>query len=117
MSQAAGDVGRAASLLRQSVTVFRDPGDQTLLSAAFGFLSVLAIRRGAPEIRVQLLGAVGPGPALFLPQTPDDRRAYDESVVAAQAAMGGDVFAEAWAEGQTMTLDKAVTHALEKLKG
>jgi non-specific serine/threonine protein kinase len=114
VAQAEGDVGRAASLSRQSLMVYRDLGDQAGMSAAVGFLGVLAISRDAYRTAVRLLGAVGPGPALSLRLSPDDRRAYEESIVAAQAAMGGDVFAAAWAEGQAMTLDQAVTHALEE---
>jgi hypothetical protein len=117
LAQAEGDVGRAASLLRQSVTVYRDLGDQACLSAAVGFLAVLAMRRGAPRRSARLLGAVGPGPAFSLPLSPDDRRAYAESIAAARAALGEQDFAAAWAEGQAMTLDQAVTDALEKAEG
>jgi non-specific serine/threonine protein kinase len=117
VAQAEGNVGRATSLFRQSLLVYRDLGDPAGLSAAVGFLGVLAISRDAYRTAVRLLGAVGPGPALSLRLSPADRRAYEESIVAAQAAMGGDVFAAAWAEGQAMTLDQAVTHALEEAEG
>jgi non-specific serine/threonine protein kinase len=113
LARGEGDAGRAQSLLRQSLTVYRDLGDQTPLSAAVGFLGVLAISRGAPRTGVRLLGAVGPGPARSLWLTPEDRRAYEESLAVARVALGEDAFAAAWVEGQAMTLEQAVAFALE----
>jgi hypothetical protein len=95
VAQAEGDVGRAESWLRQSVTIWRDLGDPAGLSATVGFLGVLAISRGAPQTGARLLGAVGPGPALSLPLTPEDRRAYAESVAVARAALGEDALEKA----------------------
>jgi predicted ATPase/class 3 adenylate cyclase len=112
LAQLDGDVGRAEGLLRQSLAVFRDLGDQAGLSAAVGFLGVLAISRGAPRTAVRLSGAVAPGPALSLPLTPADRRAYEESLAVARTALGEDAFAAARAEGQAMTLEQAVASAL-----
>jgi hypothetical protein len=112
VAQVDRDVGQAEGLLRQSLTVWRDLGDQAGTSAAVGFLGVLAISRGAPRTGARLLGAVGPRPALSLPLTPDDRRAYAESIAGARAALGEDEFAAAWAEGQAMSLDRAIDYAL-----
>jgi hypothetical protein len=112
VAQAEGDVGRAGSLLRQSVTVYRDLGDPAGLSAAVGFRGVLAIRRDRYRTAVRLLGVVGRGPALSLPLIPDDRRGYAESIAAARAALGEEAFAHAWAAGQAMTLEQAVAYAL-----
>jgi tetratricopeptide (TPR) repeat protein len=117
LTQKEGDVDRAASLLRQSLTVWRDLGDRAGLSAAVGFLGVLAISQGAHRTAVRLLGAVGPGPALSLPLTPDDRRAYAESLTAARRALGEDAFAAAWAEGQAMTVEQAIAYALAEDSG
>jgi tetratricopeptide (TPR) repeat protein len=117
VAQAEGDVGRAASLLRQSLLVYRDLGDPAGLSAAVGFLGVLAISRDAYRTAVRLLGAVGRGRALSLPLTPEGRRADAESIAVARTALDEDAFAAADAEGQAMTLDQAVTHALEKAEG
>jgi hypothetical protein len=97
--------------------MYRDLGHPAGLSAAVGFLGVLAIRRDAPRTAVRLLGAVGPEPAHSLFLSPEDRRAYAESIVAAQAAMDEDAFAAAWAEGQAMTLEQAVAYGLEKAEG
>jgi tetratricopeptide (TPR) repeat protein len=112
LAQAERDVGRAESWLRQSLTMYRDLGDQAGLSAAVGFLGVLAISRDAYRTAARLLGAVGPGPALSLPLTPDDRRAYEESIAAARAALGEDAFAAAWAQGRARTLEQAADDAL-----
>jgi tetratricopeptide (TPR) repeat protein len=111
-AQPEGDVGRAESWLQQSLTMYRDLGDQAGLSAAVGFLGVLAISRSVHRTGARLLGAVGPGPALSLPLTPDDRRAYEESITAARAALGEHGFAVVWAQGQAMTLEQAADFAL-----
>jgi hypothetical protein len=43
-----------------------------------------------------------------------DRTNYERSVTAARAQLDEATFAKAWAEGQAMTLDKAVAYALRE---
>jgi hypothetical protein len=46
-----------------------------------------------------------------------ERARHDRCVAAARAALGEEVFARAWAEGRTMTLEQAVACALEAPEG
>jgi hypothetical protein len=43
---------------------------------------------------------------------PADRAEYDRNVAAARAHLPATAFAAAWAEGQAMSLEQAVTYAL-----
>jgi hypothetical protein len=75
---------------------------------------VVAIKRGAHRFGVRLLGAADHltdrCPRLGL----DDRRADEQALAAARAALGETEFAAAWAKGQVMTLEQAVVYALQK---
>jgi hypothetical protein len=82
-----------------------------ILRGTVSFAGLLAIQRGEYRRGARLLGRgdAGTGSWWLLP---DQRRAYEESVVATRAALGEDDFASAWAEGQQMTLEDAVELAL-----
>jgi hypothetical protein len=44
---------------------------------------------------------------------PVDRDDYERDVALARAQLGEDAFTAAWAEGQAMSLEQAITFALE----
>jgi DNA-binding NarL/FixJ family response regulator len=74
---------------------------------------VLAIQLGTYLRGVRLIGAAAAGDkALGAPHIPEVRVDAEASLVSAQTAVGPHAFATAWAEGQAMTLDEAITYAL-----
>ena len=43
-----------------------------------------------------------------------ERAGHDQAIASARAALGEEAFAQAWAEGQGMTLEQAAAYALEE---
>jgi tetratricopeptide (TPR) repeat protein len=111
LARAEGDCERAEALAREGLVVGRDAGAHMLLMGLISFVGILAIERGASRQGARLLarGDAGTGSWWLLP---DQRRAYEESIVTARAALGEQCFETAWAAGQAMTLEDGVQLAL-----
>jgi len=64
---------------------------------------------------VQLLGAVAAlRETIGLAIRAFDRPTHEKALAATKAALDGHTFNVAWAEGQAMTLEQVVGHALEE---
>jgi len=48
---------------------------------------------------------------------PVDRAAIDAAIGRARAAMGDEAFAQAWAEGEAMPLERVITQILDDKQG
>ena len=92
-------------------------GEKVLLAGGFEETASLCVRLGRMEPAARLLGAAEAlREAIVCPLPPCDRKDYDETVAAVRAALDEDFFAAAWAEGENMTLDQAVSMALHELE-
>jgi predicted ATPase len=111
------DVGRAERMVKECLAVFHDIDHQEGAAAAIGLQGVLSISRGANRRGACLLSTIASRQVSPVWLPPEGRRAHEESIAAARAALGEDDFATAWAEGQAMTLDEAVIDALEEAEG
>jgi tetratricopeptide (TPR) repeat protein len=79
-------------------------------------LATLLLQTGSYERGARLAAAVSPtaiAPSIYL-NLAEDLADHEAAIRAARAALGDEVFAAAWAEGQAMTLDEAITYALEE---
>jgi tetratricopeptide (TPR) repeat protein len=78
-------------------------------------LAVLAATQNQMERAAQLLSAAE---NLYVPllfeMSAKERADHDQAVSTARAALGEEGFAKAWAEGQALTLEKAVAYALRE---
>jgi tetratricopeptide (TPR) repeat protein len=78
-------------------------------------IAVLAVVQDQMKQAARLFGAAE---ALYTPlrfeMSAKERAEHDQAVSTARAALGEEGFAKAWAEGQALTLDKAVAHALRE---
>jgi tetratricopeptide (TPR) repeat protein len=109
-----GEFERAAAWYRESLELRLECGNEYEVVQSLEDHAILAAQQGRWERAARLLGAVetlcaGFGrtpPATF----PVD---YERALAAARAALGEVAFASAWAEGQTMLREQAVTYALE----
>ncbi len=112
IAQHTGDHHEAIRLLRRSLALCQELGvpaevARELLALA-GSLGVV----GDPAGAARLFGAA----ESFLQQSgalldPDDLPEHDRNIAFIRAALGGDRFEAAWAEGQAMALDEAAAYA------
>jgi predicted ATPase/DNA-binding SARP family transcriptional activator len=108
-----GQRERAAALYAEALAGARE--EENLLSLLAGLEGVarVAAACGEEERGVRLLGsAAAHRAALGAPLPPYLRRANEEALAAALAALGEAAFAAAWAAGQVLPLKEAVVVAL-----
>jgi tetratricopeptide (TPR) repeat protein len=109
-----GDLGGAVGHLRESLALLSADGQRRDVCRSLYLLGVVAIEQGAPGRALRLFAAstanAPAGPLL----EPAERRRYDDAVAAARAALGHEAFAAAWAQGQALTLEQAISYALEE---
>lgn len=112
-----GDYVRAEDLYKDSLVQCREVGEKWLISLCLEELAGVAGAQGAYARAARLWGAeetlrerLGASVrALY-------RAAYEHGVQAAERGLGDEAFAAAWAEGRAMTLEGAVSYALEEVK-
>jgi predicted ATPase/DNA-binding CsgD family transcriptional regulator len=115
VEQRRGDHERAEALLRESLEVHLDLGDRWRAASVLESLSCLACERGYLERAARLLGVAGAlREAVGTPLPPCERADHDRNVAALHAAMGEEPFEKARAEGQAMTPEQALDHALQR---
>jgi predicted ATPase len=110
-----GDEREAASLLSESLRAAWAARGRPELVAAMRSLARLSFLRGDPTRAARLYASAGVV-AERVSASPIRGRGPDPvpAIAHVEAALSEDAFAEAWAEGRAMTLDDAVSYALEK---
>jgi tetratricopeptide (TPR) repeat protein len=108
------DLGRAADLYRESLSLSWDTGMNPLVEMALEGFACLAGAEGAAERAARLWGAAQ---ALHetkgIPRDIDFLTEADARISAVRTGMGEEKWEEAWRKGRAMTLDKAVSYAME----
>ena len=113
-----GNTARASSLFRESLALSRKHGIKwAILECLYGLAAVSACQ-GQPERAARLLGAAeslreAVDYSLPLPDQTD----YERCLALVRAALSDAAFAETWAEGRAMTLERAVEFALATESG
>jgi predicted ATPase/DNA-binding SARP family transcriptional activator len=109
-----GDRERARELLEESLTLAHDGGIRPLIAAGLESFARLSAEDDLPERAARLYGcasvlreAVGVHPMQV------GRPSDDQEIGALRSTLGDEAFVEAWAQGRAMTLDKALTYALQ----
>jgi predicted ATPase/DNA-binding CsgD family transcriptional regulator/transcriptional regulator with XRE-family HTH domain len=113
-----GDLGQAHEMLKESLLTYHDIGDMGGIAWCLEWLAELALVDAAPPIRpsraARLLGAAARLRAsISSPIDPIDRPEHERIIAAVQARLSDPAFVAAWETGRAMTLDEAVTYALE----
>ena len=110
-----GDWAHSGALARESLVLFQQLGDQGHIAVALRDMAHLAYMQGFPARAARLYGAeealrnrLGAG----LP--PRKQTHYEGSITALRAALGSNAFQAAWAQGGRLTLESALTLALEE---
>jgi tetratricopeptide (TPR) repeat protein len=112
------DLGRAADLYRESLSLAWDAGLNPMVQSALEGLACLAGAEGEAERAAWLWGAAQ---ALHetkgIPRDTDFLAEADARISAVRSGMGEEAWEEAWRKGRAMTLDGAVSYALEEEEG
>ena len=118
--QAGGDLGDAADLLKQGLSLAAEAGDQSGLAYYLEALAAVAAQQNHPERAISLLAAAaalleanGSGWLhAYVPRAP-----HDNSALAGLRACTTDaVSQQAWAHGRSLGVPAAVRYALEQEK-
>ena len=109
----AGEYARASRLYEESLNLGRRLGMNLTILRCLEGLARVAAAQGRMERAAWLCGAAA---ALRedkgWPLPPAKRAEHDRIVAAARKALGGEVFAAAWASGHALPLDEALRDTL-----
>ncbi|HWE60261.1 MAG TPA: tetratricopeptide repeat protein, partial [Chloroflexota bacterium] len=110
---ALGEAVGARAILAEALSLAWTKGPRVVVAAALEEIAVQAVQQGEAQHGAQLLG----GAALLrqsmgAPVRPADRPAIKGALAAARASLGDTAFADAWATGQTLPLERVVAYAL-----
>jgi tetratricopeptide (TPR) repeat protein len=108
-----GEFEQARAFYEESLRLRQQAGDTNALIVSLEDFAELAAAEQQWRQMARLLGAaIALREAAGMRMLEGDRLGYDRLIQGAQAALGQDAFAAAWAEGERMTLDKAIQVAL-----
>jgi predicted ATPase/class 3 adenylate cyclase len=112
------DLGRAADLYRESLTLAWDTGMNPIVSHDLEGLACLAGAKGEAERAARLWSAAQTlHETKGIPRDIDFLAEADARISAVRLRMGEEAWEEAWRKGRAMTLDEAVSYALEEEAG
>jgi hypothetical protein len=102
-------------LQTESLTLFQQLGDQGGIAECLEALAGAAGAQGQPLRAARLFGAAEAlREKIGVPLSPADRPTYDRTVAAARAQLDASAFTTAWTAGRALTMEQAVSEALEK---
>lgn len=111
-----GDTARALDLCQQSIKLFQQVEDAEVeIAEDLDELAEIVRRQGDARRAAHFLGAaevVRENAHEAIP--PSKRAVYDRTVSATRADLDEATFAAAWAEGREMSLEQAITYALNR---
>jgi predicted ATPase len=109
------DPDHARSLQAEGLAIAKEVGDKELIAMSLEAFAKVASATGQPAQAAKLFGAAeAMREGTNVPIQTASRKDYDGNVAAVRSALGEDAFAAAWATGRAMTLDQAITYALEE---
>lgn len=114
VAQAQGDYAVAWHFYRESLTIRQELHDRRTALSLEAFAG-LAADQGRSERAARLMGAAAARRgAIGLALTPECSAEHHRRLDAVRDALGQEAFSRAWAEGEAMTLEEAIAHALEE---
>jgi non-specific serine/threonine protein kinase len=113
MVYAQGDNAQARALLRECLGLQQQLGQKGGIAQSLAGFAALAARQQRPERAVRLLGAAAALCAASDLPRPSVRADYEHDLATARAQLDAASLAAAWAAGQAMSLEQAISYALE----
>jgi predicted ATPase/class 3 adenylate cyclase len=112
------DLGRAADLYRESLSLSGDTGLNLIVQSVLEGFACVAAAKGETERAARLWGAAQVlHETKSIPRDPDFLAEADARISAVRSGMGEEPWEAAWRKGRAMTLDEAVSYAMEKEGG
>jgi predicted ATPase/class 3 adenylate cyclase/Tfp pilus assembly protein PilF len=109
------DLGRAADLYRESLSLSWETGVNPVVQRTLEGLACVAGAEGEAQRAAQLWGAAQTlHETKGIPRDIDFLDEADARISAVRLGMGEEAWEEAWRKGRGMTLDEAVSYAMEK---
>ena len=109
------DLGRAAEIYIESLALSWDTGMNQIVHHDLEGLACLAGAQGKAEWAARLWGAAQAlHEAKDIPRDTDFLAEADARISAVRSGMGEEAWEEAWRKGRAMTLDEAVSYALQE---
>jgi tetratricopeptide (TPR) repeat protein len=109
------DLDRAADIYKESLTLAWDAGLNHIVQGDLEGFACVAGAKGETERATRLWGAAQ---ALHetkgIPRDIDFFAEADARISAVRSGMGEEVWEEAWRKGRAMTLDEAISYAMEE---
>jgi predicted ATPase/class 3 adenylate cyclase len=113
-----GDSERARVLYAESLGLKREVGDKLVTPGPLEGLASVAGARGEAERAARLFGASEVlREVMGTPPEPGDSALQEPYLSAARSQLDETSWQEVWAEGRAMTLDEAISYALEEEAG
>ena len=107
-----GDMERATRCYQESLVLREVSGEKEGVAAALEGLAKVAAVQGQARRAAQLYGtAEALRETMGTPLPPSERASHERAVAAVRADLEETAFAQAWAEGQAMTMEQAMTAA------
>jgi len=104
---------RAIPLLRQALVLTRDGGESRRIASTLEAIAGAELEVGDSTRAARLAGAATAiREALGAPMQPNELPEWERTMVDLRASMDATVLSLAWAEGQLLDLDAAITYAL-----
>jgi len=112
------DLGRAADIYRESLSLSWDTGLNPLVQSTLEGFACVTGAKGDSERAARLWGAAQAlQEAKGIPRDTDFLADADARISAVRSGMGEQAWEEEWRKGRAMTLDEAVSYALEEEAG
>ena len=116
VAAAQGDKDRALKLYKEGIVLSQNIGDKGGIVGGLEALGVLMVGvQGGSERSARMLGAAEAlRQAIGEPLAPLYRDEFDRGVAAVGAELGEEAFEAAWAKGRAMSMEEAISYALEE---
>jgi hypothetical protein len=107
----------AATVYRETIRVWQELGQRAAVAHELECFAFIACAHSQAQIAARLFGAAESlRESVNSPMTAIERAEYDQNISALRAHMDESAFAMAWAEGRALTMEQAITYALETNK-
>ncbi len=110
-----GDYVQAHVLHQQSLTMFRELGNKEDIAKSLNEFALLSVKEAQEARGVRMWGAAASVRDSFgFFMLPFERARQERETAAVRQTLGEAAFAAAWTEGRALTLEQAISYALEE---